>query len=259
MNKFLSEIKGFTPVIDVLVHELGLMPAVAYGAVWRYCQMEDGVCKASMTKIARRIGVDRATVHRHIKALCEAGYLKDLTPEMRNCPHIYADTGRAKIKGLLAVESSVVESNSSEKLLQSAPPTVAEKPMKIPIKIPSEDEERKFDSNFPSPDFSTENYRDNELPESPLLDITVEKLSRTFGDLHHLRSNIPRARRLWKKTELEEEEFVEVIEKAAAITKQEISKGNVQSDKKMAYFFAVLEDKLGLREKKWSAQSEPGG
>ena len=112
MSKFLSEVKGFTPVIDVLTDELGLMPAVAYGVVWRYCQMEEGVCKASMTKIARRIGVDRATVHRHIKALCEAGYLKDLTPGLRNCPHIYADTGRAKIKGLLAVESSVAESNS---------------------------------------------------------------------------------------------------------------------------------------------------
>jgi DNA-binding MarR family transcriptional regulator len=257
MNKFLSEVKGFTPVIDVLADELGLMPAVAYGVVWRYCQMEDGICKASMAKIARRIGVDRATVHRHIKALCKAGYLKDLTPGLRNCPHTYADTGRAKIR-LLAVKSSVAESNSklqtvaecnsSEKVLQSTPPTVAERPMKIPTKRPLKDKEREFDSNFPSSDFSTESYSDDEIPESPLIDITVDKLSRTFGDLHHLRSNKTHARNLWRnRPELKEKEFAEIIEEAAAITKGEISKGKVQRDRRMAYFFAVLEDQLGLR------------
>jgi DNA-binding MarR family transcriptional regulator len=71
--------------------------------------MKDGVCKASMEKIARRIGVDRTTAHRHIKALCEAGYLKDLTPGLRNCPHTYADTGRAKIR-LLAVNVTIAHS-----------------------------------------------------------------------------------------------------------------------------------------------------
>jgi DNA-binding MarR family transcriptional regulator len=249
MNKFLSEVKGFTPVIDVLVHELGLMPAVAYGVVWRYCQMEDGVCKASMAKIARRIGVDRATVHRHIKALCEAGYLKDLTPGLRNCPHTYADTGRAKIR-LLAVKSSLAECNSSEKVLQSTPPTVAESPMKIPIKRPLKDKEREFDSNFPSSEFSTESYCDDDIPEGSLIDTTIEKLSCTFGDPDHLKkSNKTRARNLWRnRPELEEEEFAEIIEEAAAITKGEISKGKVQRDRRMAYFFAVLEDKLGLRE-----------
>jgi len=247
MNKFLSEVKGFTPVIDVLADELGLMPAVAYGVVWRYCQMKDGVCKASMEKIARRIGVDRTTAHRHIKALCEAGYLKDLTPGLRNCPHTYEDTGRAKIR-LLAVKSSVAECNSSEKLLQSAPPTVAESPMKIPIKRPLKDKEREFDSNFPSSEFSTESYCDDDIPEGSLIDTTIEKLSRTFGDLHHRRSNETHARNLWRnRPELEEEEFAEIMEKAAAITKGEISKGNVQRDKRMAYFFAVLEDQLGLR------------
>ena len=256
MSKFLSEVKGFTPVIDVLVHELGLMPAVAYGAVWRYCQMEDGVCKASMAKIARRIGVDRATVHRHIKALCEAGYLKDLTPERRNCPHIYADTGRAKIKGLLAVESSVAESNSklqtvaecdsSEKLLQSAPPTVAEKPMKIPIKRPSKANERKFDSNFPSCDFSTETEEDDDFT-SEAIAITIDKLSRKFADTGHLSANITQAHNLWDRTGMYEEDFLEEVEGAARVTLEAVSKSQVRDrNKKMAYFFAVLKDKLGL-------------
>jgi DNA-binding Lrp family transcriptional regulator len=94
----LADTDGFTPVIDALVRELGLMTAVVFGRVWRYCQMEDQVCKASLEKISEGIGVDRVTVMRHIKELCEHGYLKDLTPDLRNRPHVYADTGKAGIK-----------------------------------------------------------------------------------------------------------------------------------------------------------------
>ena len=73
-TNFLSQVKGFTPVIDALVEELDLMPAIIYGVVWRYCQMEDRVCRASLETIASRVGISRKTVERHIKALCDAGY-----------------------------------------------------------------------------------------------------------------------------------------------------------------------------------------
>jgi DNA-binding MarR family transcriptional regulator len=259
MNKFLSEVKGFTPVIDVLAQELGLMRAVVYGAVWRYCQMENRVCTASLEKIAKRASISRSAVKRHIKELCKAGYLKDLTPDLRNHPHIYADTGEVKIKELLATKTGGSErptegvggserpTSNEEEVGQRDPAGGSERPMKIPIKRPLKDKEREFDSNFPSSEFSTESYCDNDIPEGSLIDITIEKLSRTFGDLHHRRSNKTHARNLWRnRPELEEEEFAEVIEEAAAITKGKISKGNVQRDKRMAYFFAVLEDKLGL-------------
>ncbi len=101
MSDFLTEARGWTPVIDALVEELGLIPAAVYGAVWRFCQLEDGVCRASLETIADRVGVDRRTVLRHVKALCEAGYLRDLTPDERARPHRYADTGRAKIAGIV--------------------------------------------------------------------------------------------------------------------------------------------------------------
>lgn len=110
MSKFLSEVKGFTPVIDILAQELGLMAAVVYGIVWRYCQMEDHVCTASLDRIAEHANISRRTVERHIKDLCDAGYLEDRTPGKRHRPHIYADTGRAKITGLLTVEISTTES-----------------------------------------------------------------------------------------------------------------------------------------------------
>jgi hypothetical protein len=112
-----------------------------------------------------------------------------------------------------------------------------------------ETEKEISNSNFPSPDFSTESCCDDDIPEGSLIDTTIEKLSCTFGDPDHLKkSNKTRARNLWRnRSELEEEEFAEVIEKAAAITKGKISKGKVQRDRRMAYFFAVLEDQLGLR------------
>lgn len=106
---FLTEVRGFTPVIDVLVEELGLIPAVVYGQVWRYTQMSDGVCKAPVQKIGARIGLSERTTRRHIKRLCAQGYLQDLTPNQRNCPHVYADTGKLKILGLIeAVKSDEV-------------------------------------------------------------------------------------------------------------------------------------------------------
>jgi len=114
-TNFLAQVKGFTPVIDTLVEEIGLMPALVYGVVWRYCQMEDGICRASLEKIGSRIGISRKTVERHIKELCRAGYLKDMTPDLRNRPHIYANTGRAKIVGL--VEAQVAQTESPTKTI----------------------------------------------------------------------------------------------------------------------------------------------
>jgi hypothetical protein len=110
-GNFLSQTEGFTPIIDVLAQEVGLITAAIYGVVWRYCQMKDGVCRASLETIAQRLGIKRKTVERHIKKLCERGYLKDLSPDVKNRPHIYADTGRAKITGL--VQAQVIPSDEA--------------------------------------------------------------------------------------------------------------------------------------------------
>ena len=105
MAGFLTEVEGFTPVIDAIVQDVGLMQAIVYGVVWRYCQMPNGVCIASLEQIANRVGISRKTAERHIKALCKSGYLRDATPRVNNKPQIYADTGKTKIKGLLAARS----------------------------------------------------------------------------------------------------------------------------------------------------------
>lgn len=91
----LSETGGWTPVIDNLARDQGLITAAVYGVVWRYCQMRDRVCRASLETLSAHLNLDRGTVLRHIKKLCAAGYLRDLTPDRRNAPHVYADTGQA--------------------------------------------------------------------------------------------------------------------------------------------------------------------
>ncbi len=263
MSKFLSEVKGFTPVIDVLAEELGLMPALVYGRVWRFCQMKDKVCTASLETLAKPLGVSKKTVERHIKKLCQMGYLEDRTPDRKHRPHIYADIGEAKIRGLLVATVGKSESPTSElgktesltsKSARSARESYrgqTESPIRKPFKKPWKgDEERKFDSNFPSSDFTTETEEDDDF-SSEAIAITIDKLSRKFGDMDHLSANITRAHNLWDRTCMYEEDFIERMEEAARATLEAVSKSQVRDrDKRMAYFFAVLEDKLGLRDGK---------
>jgi len=117
LKTFLTRVQGFTPVIDALAQELSTLHALVYGVVWRFCQMKDDVCTASTETLAQKVGISRRTVWRYLKDLCEEGYLEDLTPNRRNAPHVYRDTGKAKILGLVEgkveVEETVAESHSS--------------------------------------------------------------------------------------------------------------------------------------------------
>jgi len=105
-------------------------------------------------------------------------------------------------------------------------------------------------SKLPSSPFSTENNSDEGIPESPLIVVTVKKLSAFFGD-ENVKSNTTQARRLWwNETDLDEEEFVEVMEQAKLITAGEWSKGNIRGSP-MAYFWGVVKKgELGLKDGK---------
>jgi len=96
----------------VLVREFGLVTAAVFGAVWRYCQMENRVCNASTRTIADDLGMEHGTVLRHIKKLCKAGYLRDETPGLRNKPHTYSDTGKVKITGLVEVATGAQDTTT---------------------------------------------------------------------------------------------------------------------------------------------------
>lgn len=110
----LANVDGWTPLMDEISTAHGIVTSAVFGRIWRFCQMEDGVCKASLETIATDLGIDRATVQRHADKLCELEYLKDLTPDLRNRPHIYVDTGKLQIKVSVTVahgNTTVAQSN----------------------------------------------------------------------------------------------------------------------------------------------------
>lgn len=90
-------------MLDIVTQDVGLISSVVYGLVWRHCQMKDGVCKKNAAELAEMLAVEEKTIRRHLKKLCDAGYIRDLTPELRNRPHIYADAGKVKISGKVEV------------------------------------------------------------------------------------------------------------------------------------------------------------
>lgn len=119
------KIGGFTPVVDSISEELGLVGAAVYGVVWRHCQMERHVCDASLDTLAAKIGASRATVKRHIKDLCKKGYLTDLTPERLNGTHTYVVTDKVIFDGTIQArerDSGRSEESTGVLVGQSDPP-----------------------------------------------------------------------------------------------------------------------------------------
>ena len=97
-SEFISTVSGFTLAPDALINEYGYVTALVWGVPWRFCQMKDGVCRASHEKVAKRLGMSERTIIRHLETLCDGGYLFDMTPDLKNKPHIYADTGKIKVR-----------------------------------------------------------------------------------------------------------------------------------------------------------------
>lgn len=92
----LADVGGFTPAIDTIVEELGFVCAGVFGVVWRYCQMGDGKCTASQSKMASKLGMSVRTIQRCTEKLVSAGYLKSVVIEGLGVE--YYDTGLAGLK-----------------------------------------------------------------------------------------------------------------------------------------------------------------
>jgi len=92
---------------------------------------------------------------------------------------------------------------------------------------------------------------ETEVLISPDLERLVETCSREFDDMAHLESNQTHAFNLWAKTRFDEAEMLVRTRQARETTKLRIGSSAVKNrQKKMAYFFAVLEDVLGLKQAK---------
>jgi DnaD/phage-associated family protein len=101
-----ADVSGFTPCPDELVKKYSHTTALVWGKVWRYCQMKDEVCKAAIQRLADDLGLSPNTVASHIEKLERDGYVEDLTPDVRNKPHEYIDTGKLKLKINIFMEES---------------------------------------------------------------------------------------------------------------------------------------------------------
>lgn len=143
-----ATIDGFTPIFDVLAgKEGGIIRAAVFGKVWRYCQMERGVCDASQDKIADELGLSRETVNRQLKALVADGYLEDLTPGRKNHPHRYRDTGKISLSAQVTVtenHTGVTQSHSecdakSHEETETKKETVAARPAIVAAIPPTAD------------------------------------------------------------------------------------------------------------------------
>jgi len=104
-----ANLSGFTLCPDVLIKKYSHTTALIWGKIWRYCQMEEGVCRAAILRLAGELNLSDDTVGKHIKLLEEGKYIKDTTPDLKNKPHTYIDTGKLKLKFAFSMEESTTE------------------------------------------------------------------------------------------------------------------------------------------------------
>lgn len=120
-NETPAKIKNFTPLMDDLIKQYDLVTAAVWGRVWRYEQGKNKVCQASHETIAHELHLSERTVIRKLQQLAGDGYLKDHTPDLRNRPHTYSTTRKARIEITIAgvteshtnVDEGVTESHST--------------------------------------------------------------------------------------------------------------------------------------------------
>lgn len=103
-----TKLKGFTPLIDAVVQDVGLVAAAVYGVVWRHCEMRDKVCHASIATLSDFIGVKRRTTERHLQELCDAGYLHKMKRPGK--PSVYQIA-----RGVLLIQEMKMEDESDSR------------------------------------------------------------------------------------------------------------------------------------------------
>lgn len=114
VTEIFGALTGYTPTPDTLCKKYGYVTALVWGRMWRYCQGRDGVCRAKIETISVGLGMSVRTVIRHIETLIEGGYFEDKTPNLKNRPHVYADTRKLRLAfSTEIIECGVTESHST--------------------------------------------------------------------------------------------------------------------------------------------------
>ena len=74
---------GFTPVFDDVAEFVGVTGALVFGLVWRFCQMHNRECYASLKTMREACTLSRRTLQYHLAELCANGMIvkvQDSTP-----------------------------------------------------------------------------------------------------------------------------------------------------------------------------------
>ncbi len=104
----ISKVDGFTPCFDNVTKDLGIVTSSVFGAIWRFCQMEDGYCRASQETIGERVGLTRQAVNENVKKLIQGGYLESNGIDTSGTIRLF-DTGKAGMS--ISITGVVVETD----------------------------------------------------------------------------------------------------------------------------------------------------
>lgn len=85
----LRTMKGYTPCWDWITDKYGIVISSVFGRIWRYTQLDRGICQARLSTIASDLNLGYSTVQRSMKVLEDNNLVIDKTPTLRNCPHTY--------------------------------------------------------------------------------------------------------------------------------------------------------------------------
>ena len=81
MKKKFKKLEWFTPTPDVLIDIYSnRIIALVWGKIFRYCQMKDGKCSASITRMSSELRITEKTFRKYLRILINDGYIQDLTP-----------------------------------------------------------------------------------------------------------------------------------------------------------------------------------
>lgn len=97
----------FIKLYYIVLKDVGCMSAAAvFGRMMAFAQMtERWVCEASAKTIARELGLSDRTVYTAFQTLESVGYIKDLTPDWKDKPHMYKVKYHFEITKVENVES----------------------------------------------------------------------------------------------------------------------------------------------------------
>src|SRR5919199_350993 len=253
--------QGFTQIPNAILRRRDISPGakLAYVMLLSYAWQKDS-CFPGQEALAEDMGVTSRSVRTYLQQLVSSGllivkqrglgltnvyYLPRFQPGPEN---ISGQSGSENISGLDRKKTTHLDEKNF--------PT-----KKTQLKDSDQEDPEMDPSNFRKP--HTSQKRNDEWDEARLTLVEyIEDLGNEFLDTASGRASTTRAVNLFRKADISLDDFITAMTEARAITKQytaTIKRRNVDGDKtKMAYFFSILEDRLGLKEHQLASSIRQG-